>query len=110
MGYGVECPSTRIIFVLAVRCRILRGSRFSSPQSQPVVPGFSKAVARGLIFLIQFVALYDLRENSSYGKIVGIDDRVGSANSSGMVRVAGCGHGQALNLRVLERVTIIAAK
>src|SRR4030095_8182373 len=31
--YGEECPSTRIMFVLAVRCRILRGSRYSSQLS-----------------------------------------------------------------------------
>ena len=93
----------------AVFCGKLRN--FPSPlQPQPVVPGFAQAVSRGLIFLVQFVALYDLRENSFYGKIFGIHDRVSGANRGGMVRVARRSHGQAPNLRVLERVAVIAAK
>src|SRR5882762_6593420 len=93
----------------AVFCSQL-GDLFPASQSQPIVPGFSKAVARGLVFLSQFVALYNLRENSFYGKITGIDDRVSGSHGRRMVRVARRGHRQGPNLRVLESVTVIAAK
>jgi len=39
--------------------------------------------------LSQFVALYDLRENSSYRKIIGIDDSVSRSYGSRMMRVSG---------------------
>ena len=82
----------------------------SPPQSQPIVPCFAQAVARRLVFLIQFVALYDLRENSFHRKIVRVDDRVSRANGGGMMRVAGRSHGQTADLRVFESVTIVAAQ
>src|SRR5258708_36168079 len=98
---------------MAIMAAVFRGQLrdlFPASESQPIIPGFAEAVARGLVFLSQFVALYNLRENSFYRKIVGIDDRVRCSNGRRMVRVARRRHGQTTNLGVLERVTVIAAK
>src|SRR5207244_10665413 len=95
---------------VAIPFRGQLGNFLPAPQSQPVVPGFAEAIAGGLVFLIQLVALQDLCENSFHGKIIGIDDGISCPNGSGMMRVAGRSHGQTANLRVLESVAVVAAE
>src|SRR5215469_2197631 len=79
-------------------------------KSEPVVPGFAKAVARGLVLLSQFVALHYLREDSFHGKIVRIDDCISCSNGSCVMGVAGCSHGQTTNLCIFEGVAVVSAK
>src|SRR5213078_2860593 len=83
---------------------------FAATKTQPVVPGFAQAVARCEISLVEFVALEDLGENSFHRKIVRIQNSIGGADSRGVMRVTGCNHGQTANLRIFERVTVVAAQ
>ena len=63
-----------------------------------------------LIFLVELVALYNLRKNCFRGKIVAVHNRVSGPDSGGMMCIARCGHGQVANLCILEGVTIVAAQ
>ena len=87
-----------------------RGRRSASPQAQPVVPGFTHAVARREVALVELIAFQDLRENSGDGQIIGVENCVSGADGGGVMRIARGGHGQAANLRVLERITIVATQ
>src|SRR5215475_2129233 len=74
----------------------------SPPQSQPIIPCFPQTIARCLVFLVEFVAFYDLRENSFCRKVIRIDDRISRSNSGGMMGVAGGGHRQTADLPALK--------
>src|SRR5215472_14109924 len=95
--------------VATVFCGKLRNLS-SAPQSQPIIPCLTQAVARCLVFLVEFVALYYLRENSSCRKIIRVDDRIRRANSSGMMGIAGGGHRQTADLRVFESVSVVTTQ
>src|ERR1051326_5847596 len=101
---GIMSPSVRIVFRCSFR------NFFPAPQSQPVVPSLAEAVARSLVFLGQFVAFQNLRENSFHRKIIRIDDRVGCPNSSRVMRIARGSHGQTTNLCILEGVAVVATE
>src|SRR5215475_5440805 len=101
----VERRKRKMLNSVAVVTPIFCGELGNFPaaaKSQPVVPRFAQTVARGLVLLIQFVAFEDLGENSSHRKIVRVDDRVSRPNSSGVMRIAGGGHGQTADLCVFE--------
>ena len=68
------------------------GNFFAATKPEPVVPGFAKAVARGEILLVELVAFETLGEDTFHGKIASIENRVGRANRSRVVRVTRGGH------------------
>src|SRR5205823_11843548 len=86
------------------------GNFFAAAKTEPVVPGFAQAVARREISLVELVALEDLGEDSCHRKIVRVQNRVSGSDGCGMMRIASGDHGQISDLRVLERVTVIAAQ
>src|SRR5437764_13287367 len=80
------------------------------PQAHPVVPGFPYAIARREIFLVEFVALDELREDASGREIGGIQNGVGSDDRLAKMRIARRGHRQSATLRVFECVTLVATQ
>src|SRR6266480_5250815 len=89
---GKKQESGNLAPVLAVFCCKL-WNFLPASQSQPIVPGFAEAIARGQILLVELVTLQYLGENSFHGKIVGVQNRVSSPDSRGMMCVARGGHG-----------------
>ena len=48
------------------------GNFFAPAETEPVVPGFAHAVARGEVTLVELVAFDDLRQNAAHGEVIGI--------------------------------------
>src|SRR5438046_10124717 len=89
---GKKQESEKSAPVLAVFCCKL-WNFLPASQSQPIVPGFAEAIARGQILLVELVTLQYLCENSFYGKIVGVQTRLSRLDSQGMQYVAIGTHG-----------------
>src|SRR5204862_4310603 len=79
-------------------------------QAQPVIPCLPHAVPRCEIALVELIAFKNLCEGGFHGQLLTVEDCVCSPNCGGMMGVARCGHGQAAQLRILERERVVAAE